>query len=189
MSKAETLRQSAQARNESRIEQLASQVETVHSARVQSAEELSALLEPLAQAMAALSADTAKTLTEIDRQAQETSTAFQLQVSYATESLNKATAQAQQAAAGLNRAANRQSWSHYSLALLTGLVSAGLVSGFWLWYRPPTVVNPLDAKALAEYVRPALSAPAASAAIVKPARVRKSSSAGSQSATGASGAS
>mgnify|MGYP006205405101 CR=1 FL=1 len=51
MSKTETLRQSAAASNETRLERLASQIESVRQSRHQNAEELAATLEPLAQAM------------------------------------------------------------------------------------------------------------------------------------------
>jgi hypothetical protein len=139
-----------------RLSELASQVQTVRDAKAQSAEELSALLEPLAQALAALSDDTARTLTEIDRKARETSTSFRLQLENATKDLNAATAQAQQAAAGLNRAANRLNWAHYFLAMAIGLSTAGLVSAFWLWLRPPTIENLLDPKMVAEHLKPAV---------------------------------
>ena len=156
MSKTETLRQSAQAKNETRLETLAQQVEAVRQAKSQSVEELAATLEPLAKALAALSDETAKTLTEIDRKARETSAGFRIQLENATADLNTATAQARRAAASLNRASTRLEWRHYALALTTGLVSAVLISGFWLWFRPPIVQTQLDPQAVAEYLKPAV---------------------------------
>lgn len=47
-------------------------------------------------------------------------------------------------------------WRHYGLAVVTGLVTAALVSGFWLWLAPPKVQNMLDAQAVAEYLKPAV---------------------------------
>ena len=156
MSKAEMLRQSAIEKSKSNLEELAEQVQTIRDAKVQSVEELSALLEPLAQALASLSSDAVKTLTEIDRKARETSTSFRFQLDNAIQDLSKATTQAQHAAAGLNQAANRLSWTHFSLAVLTGLVTAVLVSAFWLWFSPPKVVVPMDTKKVVESLTPAL---------------------------------
>jgi membrane-associated phospholipid phosphatase len=34
-------------------------------------------------------------------------------------------------------------WQHYGLAVMTGLITAALVSAFWLWLAPPTVQNQL----------------------------------------------
>jgi hypothetical protein len=79
-----------------------------------------------------------------------------LRLENATKDLNAATAQAQQAAAGLNRAANRLNWAHYFLAMAIGLSTAGLVSAFWLWLRPPTIENLLDPKMVAEHLKPAV---------------------------------
>lgn len=154
MSKTEMLRQSAQDTNERRLEALAQQVQAVRQAKSQSVEELAATLEPLAQALAALSEDAGQTLSEIDRQTRASSADFKRQLDNATRSLNDATALANQTVASLNRAANRLEWRHYALTALTGMASAMLVSVFWLWLEPPTVQNQLDAKAVAEYLKP-----------------------------------
>ena len=47
-------------------------------------------------------------------------------------------------------------WTHYALTVGTALATAVLVSVFWLWLNPPTVQNQLDAKAVAEYLKPAV---------------------------------
>jgi hypothetical protein len=51
-------------------------------------------------------------------------------------------------------------WRHYALALVVGLLTAGLVSGFWLWVAPPKIENnlSLDPQALAQDLAPAIAA-------------------------------
>ena len=156
MSKTETLRRLSDAANEKRIERLASQIETVRQAKHQSAEDLAATLEPLAQAMAALADETRQTLAEIDRKSREQGEKFSAQVSAAAKEWKAAAAEAQKAAEALNQAGQRMEWRHYGLAVVTGLVTAALVSGFWLWLAPPKVQNMLDAQAVAEYLKPAV---------------------------------
>jgi hypothetical protein len=41
---------------------------------------------------------------------------------------------------------------------MTGLFTAMLVSVFWLWLAPPTVINQLDPKAVADHLRPEIVA-------------------------------
>ena len=149
MSKAETLRQFAIDKNKTSLEQLAEQVQTLREAKAQSVEELSAMLEPLAQALASLSSEAGQTLSEIEQATRTASVDFQRQVSAANDSLGKAITATTQATASLKRAASSLSWGHYGLAAVTGLVTAALVSGFWLWFRPPTVQIPLDPRAVA----------------------------------------
>lgn len=166
MSKAEMLRQSAIDKNKSNLEQLAEQVQTIRDAKAQSVEELSAMLEPLAQALASLSSDAAKTLRDIQEATQAASVGFHREIQNANTSLSNSEIRATQATAGLKRAASSLGWRHYALTVLTGLVSAALVSAFWLWFKPPKSpdIN-LDPKAVADYLRPALSASA-----VKPSK-------------------
>ena len=156
MSKTETLRQSAAASNATRLEHLAEQMETLRQAKHQSAEDLAATLEPLAQAMAALTDETRQTLAEIERKSQEQGETFKRQLSESVKGYKEAAAEASQAADSLNQAGQRMEWRHYALALLTGLVTAALVSGFWLWLAPPTVQSQLDAKAVADHLKPAV---------------------------------
>lgn len=160
MSKTEMLRQSAQAKNETRLQDLTNEVQTVSQARPQSVEDLAALLEPLAQALAALTDQAGKTLTELDHKSRETSQTLQGQVDSATQILRllttQAQAQAKSAADHLNRAGNRLGWKHYGLATATGTITAVLVSAFWLWAYPPTVQNTLDPRAVANYLKPAV---------------------------------
>jgi malate synthase len=58
MTKSETMKQLAAASNAGRLDDLGQRIETLRSARIESAEQLAAMLEPLAQAMAALTDET-----------------------------------------------------------------------------------------------------------------------------------
>ena len=157
MSKAETLRQSAAASNAARVAELAGRIEDLRQAKHQSVEELAAALEPIAQAMARLTDETRETLVGIATSAQAQGEAFKRQVSTSAKSLEDATRQAQQAIDGLQKAGRRVEWTHYALTVATGLLTAVLVSGFWLWRAPPTVPPlQLDAKAVAAYLKPAV---------------------------------
>jgi hypothetical protein len=157
MSKTETLRLSAAASSAQRLEQLSGQIEHLRQARHQSVEDLAATLEPLAQAMAALADETKQTLAEIERRTREQGETFAGQMNEATRSWNQAAERAEQAGARLERAGQRLEWSHYALAGVTGLVTAALVSGFWLWVAPPTSPDvKLNPQAVAELLKPAV---------------------------------
>ena len=157
MSKTETLRQSAAALNATRVEHLATQIESLRQAKHQSAEELAQTLEPLAQALAALTDETRQTLTEIDRKSQEQGETFKRQLAESVTRYKEAAAEAQKAADSLNQAGARMEWRHYALAVVTGLVTAVLVSGSWLWLTPaPQVRNQLNAREVADYLKPAV---------------------------------
>ena len=156
MSKIETLRQSALAANATRVEHLATQLETLRQAKHQSAEDLAATLEPLAQALAALTDETRQTLAEIDRKTEKAASDFEKKISSTTQAWIDAASKADDAATALTKAAKRMEWRHYALAVVTGLVTAALVSGFWLWLAPPKVQNQLDAKAVADHLKPAV---------------------------------
>lgn len=156
MSKTETLRQSAAVTNETRLERLAAQIETVRQAKHQSAEDLAATLEPLAQALAALTDETRQTLAEIDSKTGKAASDFVRKINDTTKEWTDAAQAADDAATALTKAAKRMEWRHYGLAVVTGLVTAALVTAFWLWLKPPTIQNQLDAKAVAEYLKPAV---------------------------------
>lgn len=156
MSKAEILRQSAAASNATRVERLANQIETLRQAKQQSAEDLAATLEPLAQAMADLADETRQTLAEIDRQSREQGETFQRQLAASVTSYKDAAAAAEKAAESLNRAGSRMEWTHYVLAAVTGAFTAALVTVFWLWLKPPAITNELDPRAVAEHLKPAV---------------------------------
>ena len=156
MSKTETLRQLSDAANEKRIERLANQIESLRQAKHQSAEDLAATLEPLAQAMAALTDETRQTLAEIERKSQEQGEKFSAQVSEAAKEWKAAAAEAQKAAEALNQAGQRMEWRHYLLAALVGMVTAAAVTASWLFLAPPSIQNQLDPQAVAEHLKPAV---------------------------------
>jgi chemotaxis protein histidine kinase CheA len=167
MSKTETLRQSAAASNAMRVEHLATQIENLRQAKYQSAEDLAATLEPLAQAMATLADETRQTLAEIDRKSREQGEKFSGQINAAAKNWKEAAAEAQKAADALNQAGQRMEWRHYLLAGLVGMVTAAAVTASWLWLAPPTIQNQitLDAQAVAEHLK-------AATAPTKPSRGR-----------------
>lgn len=162
MSKTETLRRLSDAEVEKRVERLASQIESLRQARHQSVEDLAVTLEPLAQAMAALTDEARQTLAEIDRKSREHGETFRRQLSDLVKSYRDAAATAQRAAESLSQAGQRMRRRHYLLAvatgLTTGLATAVLVSGFWLWLAPPKVQvqSRLDAQAVAAHLKPAV---------------------------------
>lgn len=156
MSKTETLRQSAAASNATRVEHLATQLETLRQTKHQSAEDLAATLEPLAQALAALTDETRQTLAEIDRKTEKAASDFEKKISGTTQALIDAATKADDAATALTKAAKRMEWMHYALAVVTGLFTAMLVSAFWLWLHPPIIKNEIDAEAVAKHLKPAV---------------------------------
>jgi hypothetical protein len=158
MTKSETLKQLAAASNAARLAELGKQIEHVRQAKLESAEQLASFLEPLAQAMAALTDETRQTLVEILRQSREQGERFQEQVQSAERTWQVAAVKTQQAAEWMDLAGRRMESSHYLLALTTGLITAMLVSVFWLWLAPPTVLNQLDAKAVAEHLKSEIAA-------------------------------
>ena len=156
MSKTEMLKQSALASNETRLAHLGQQIETLRQSKQRNAEDLALMLEPLAQAMASLADEARQTLDEIERKSREQAEKFKAQTESVTRSWKDAAASTQAAADSLNRAGARMEWRHYALVVMTGLITAVLVSAFWLWLAPPTVQNQLDPKAVAEYLKPAV---------------------------------
>lgn len=160
MSQIETLKALAQHANEQRLARLASQIENLRQAKYQSAEELTATLEPLAQAMAALVDETRQTLAEIERRSQQQAEQFQQKIDRTTTAWIEAAEQANLAAQSLNLAGQRMEWRHYGLAAATGLITAALLTVFWLWLAPlPTIRNVLDPEAVANHLKPALTEP------------------------------
>ncbi|MDB5952533.1 MAG: hypothetical protein JWR65_4388 [Massilia sp.] len=58
----------------------------------------------------------------------------------------------------MSRAGQSTELTHYLLVVTTSLLTAALVSAFWLWLAPPTLVKHLDAAQVAEHLRPAIEA-------------------------------
>ena len=94
--------------------------------------------------MAALTDETRETLTEIERTSRQQAAQFQKQIESAANSWQTAATQAQSAADRLNQAGQRMEWIHYVLAAMIGLLSATLVSVFWIWLLPRTIENKVD---------------------------------------------
>ena len=85
MNKAETLRQLAASANAKKVEGLTQQIETLRTAKLESVEQLAALLEPLAQAMAALTDDTRETLVSVEKQLRQQGERIARQIEDAAE--------------------------------------------------------------------------------------------------------
>ena len=157
MSKAETLKQSAAASNAARVAALTSGIEELRQAKHQSAEELAATLEPLAQALATLTDETRETLAAIETRTRAQGETFTSQLDTSAKTWKETATQAQQAADRLNRAGSRLEWTHFVLAAATGMGSAVLVSVFWLWVAPQKEPKlQFDAKEVAALLKPAV---------------------------------
>jgi cell division protein FtsX len=107
------LKQLAAASNAARLAELGKQIEQVRQAKLESAEQLATMLEPLAQAMAALTDETRQTLVEIEHRSREQSAQFRAQIEAAAKAWKDAAAQTSDAAESLNRAGHRMEWIHY----------------------------------------------------------------------------
>jgi hypothetical protein len=158
MKKTETLRKLAASANEKRIADLGTRIESLRKAKIESADQLAAMLEPIAQAMAALTEETRTALMEIGQKSREHSVRFEREVTTAAKAMQRAAAMAEQVADRMNQAGHSMQWTHYLLSAVIGLLAAGLVSAFWLLRAPPSVMNQLDAAQLAEQLRPAIEA-------------------------------
>ena len=157
MSKTETMKQLAAASNAARLTELGQGIETLRTAKIASADQLASMLEPLAQAMAALTDETRETMSAIAQQGREQGDQLRIQIETASSAWSKASSEVQQVAQNLEAAARQTERRQYALAVTTGLTTALLVSAFWLWLAPPTVQNHLDAKAVAEMLRPEIA--------------------------------
>jgi hypothetical protein len=159
MTKSETLKQLAAASNEARLASLNQQIERLRVAKLTSAEELAALLEPLAQAMAALTDETRTSLEQLQRNSQEHGKQLLAQMEKSVAAWRSAATAAQQAAERLERAGRRTEISHFLLAAVVGVMAALLASAFLLWLAPaPVVQNVVDANAVAELLKPEIAA-------------------------------
>ncbi|MES2350506.1 MAG: mobilization protein [Pseudomonadota bacterium] len=109
--------------------------------------------------MAALTDETRTSLEQIEQRSREQGEQLRSQTETAIVSWNQAAKAAQQAAERLDEAGRRVELSQYLLTILTGVMTGLLASAFWLWLAPaPTVQNVLDAKAVAELLRPEIAA-------------------------------
>jgi gas vesicle protein len=147
----------AAASNAARLTELGQGIETLRTAKIASADQLASMLEPLAQAMAALTDETRETMAAIAQQGREQGDRLRMQIDAASSAWSKASSEAQQVVQNLETAARQTERRQYALVVTTGLMTALLVSAFWLWLAPPTVENHLDAKAVADMLRPEIA--------------------------------
>jgi hypothetical protein len=152
MKKTEILKQSAEHANVQRIEHLASQIDALSFSKQQSAEALAATLEPLAQAMAALTDETRKTLADIQAESVRQGQEFKTLMDNTTHSWRVAAQESQSAAQNLQRAGNSLTLTHYMLTTAVGMLSATLVIALWLWLAPRPRVE-VDTQALAQALK------------------------------------
>lgn len=96
-------------------------------------------------------------MSAIAQQGREQGDQLRMQIDTASSAWSKALLEAQQVAQNLEATARQTERRHYALAVTTGLTTALLVSAFWLWLAPPTVQNHLDAKAVADMLRPEIA--------------------------------
>ena len=157
MSKSETMKRLAAASNTARLTELGQGIETLRTAKIASADQLASMLEPLAQAMAALTEETRETMSVIAQQGREQGVQLRMQIDTASSAWSKASSEAQQVAQNLEAAARQTERRQYALVVTIGLMTALLVSAFWLCLAPPTVQNHLDAKAVADLLRPEIA--------------------------------
>jgi hypothetical protein len=160
MTKSEMLRQSALALSQERLQELAGQTEALRKAQLGSVDELAARLEPLAQAMASLTQQTAQTLVQIQSESQARSQAYGAELERMRQQLGAASSQAQGVVGSLGQAGRRLEGKFYVVtglvAVVSSLITAVLVSGLWLWVSPPaTPAINLDAKAVVKLLREA----------------------------------
>jgi ABC-type transporter Mla subunit MlaD len=139
---------------------MAAKIEQVQQAKLQSAEELAAMLEPLAQAMAGLVDETRLTLRATNQTIHDCSQLQQQELGEISKKAQVMITAAEKAAEKLNEVSQnleRQNRRQMLIsAVLGGLISAVLVSGFWLLLAPPKIQNVLDPTAVVELLRPLL---------------------------------
>jgi hypothetical protein len=157
MRKTEIMKQLADNANMAALSDLGAQIGALHRAKLTNVEELAAILKPLAQAMAALTDETRQSLAQIEAKGREQAERLHDQIEEAAKVCDAATKQVHKATDRLEKASNRIAWSHYLLAMATGCVTALLVSASWLWLAPPTVSNHIDAKEIADQLRPVIA--------------------------------
>ncbi|WP_369123284.1 IncQ-type mobilization protein MobB [Janthinobacterium sp. EB271-G4-3-1] len=146
MTKSETLRQLATAENTAQLDALACRMAQLHQARLASAEELAALLEPLAQAMAALTDEARQTMQQLGLDGTRQGEQFRRQIEAATSAWRSAEQAARESAQTIDCSSRTLSQRQYLLAALVGMMTGLLASALWLCLAPaPRLQNVLDA--------------------------------------------
>jgi hypothetical protein len=142
MKKIETLRQLAASENEKSVKDLGIRIEALRKAKIESAEKLAAMLEPIAHAMAALTEETRSTLFGIERTSREQAEKFERQIAAAATKLEKTSNMAHHAADRLSEASSRSMLQTCLIAMAAAALSALLVSAFWIWSGAAEVDQP-----------------------------------------------
>ena len=134
-------------------------------------EQIAEELEPLAVSLATLADQAQSSIKALEdasfRQAREWSpqqesaaihvgTAAKT-VATTVTALQQATASLKQTAEEVQQAQRGQLWTLATVAGVSAILAAALAIGLWLWLAPaPEVRNQLDAKAVADYLKPAI---------------------------------
>lgn len=134
-------------------------------------EQIAEELEPLAvslatladQAQASIKAMEAASLQQArEWSSQQLSAANEVEAAAKTvgqyvKALQQATASLKQTAEEVQQAQRGQLWTLATVAGVSAILAAALAIGLWLWLAPaPEVLNQLDAKAVADYLKPAI---------------------------------
>ena len=131
-------------------------------------EQIAEELEPLAVSLATLADQAQASIKNVEAaslqqarewSSQQLSAANEVEAAAKTvaqhvKALQQATASLKQTAGEVQQAQRGQLWT---LATVSAILAAALAIGLWLWLAPaPEVRNQLDAKAVAEYLKPAI---------------------------------
>ena len=134
-------------------------------------EQIAEELEPLAVSLATLADQAQASIKSMEAAAlqqarewnsQQLSAANEVEAAAKTvaqhvKALQQATASLKQTAGEVQQAQSGQLWKLATVAGVSAILAAGLAIGLWLWLAPaPEVRNQLDAKAVAEYLKPAI---------------------------------
>jgi hypothetical protein len=128
-------------------------------------EQIAEELQPLALSLATLADQAQASIKELEvqslRQAREWSIAQEsaaAAVRNAAINVKEATASLSQIAGDLKQAQRHQFRNLVTVASMSAILAAQLSIIFWLWLAPvPEVKNTLDAKAVADYLKPAIT--------------------------------
>ena len=134
-------------------------------------EQIAEELEPLAVSLATLADQAQSSIKNMEAaslqqarewNSQQLSAANEVEAAAKTvaqhvKALQQATASLKKTAEEVQQAQRGQLWTLATVAGVSAILAAALAIGLWLWLAPaPEVRNQLDAKAVAEYLKPAI---------------------------------
>jgi hypothetical protein len=122
MKKTETLRQLAASSNEQRMADLGMQIEALRPAKIDSADHLASILEPIAQAMAALTDETRRTMIQMAQRSEEQAARFERHVLAAEKTVQQASMMADRSSERLTWTSRALELRHYVLAVTTVVI-------------------------------------------------------------------